>query len=175
MSRTQALTSKSGGIVLTIAIGDSLPHVTLKSLTPEGMRDIDVHALCAHGRSVIFSLPGAFTPQCSARHLPGFLEHAADFAAKGVARLICVSVNDAFVMDAWARHNHVDGRIHMLADGNGDFTQALGLSMDARPFGMGVRSQRFALVVADGRVTQLFVEEPGAFEVSAASYVLSRL
>lgn len=160
---------------MTIAVGDSLPHVKLKSLDAEGLRDVDVYDLCRDGVSVIFALPGAFTPQCSARHLPGFIEHAADFAAKGVKRIICVSVNDAFVMDAWARHNNVSNRIHMLADGNGEFAQSIGLSMDARPFGMGLRSQRFAMIVRDGKVSGLFVEEPGAFDVSAASAVLRHL
>jgi len=160
---------------MAISIGDTLPAATLKSLGENGVTDVDIKSLCADGLSVIFALPGAFTPACSARHLPGFLEHAADFKARNVARLICVAVNDAFVMAAWARTNHVDGRIHMLADGNGELTRALGLDMDARPFGMGLRSQRYAMVVKDGKVAQLFVEEPGAFEVSAASYVLSKL
>jgi peroxiredoxin len=131
--------------------------------------------LCARGTSVIFALPGAFTPQCSARHLPGFLEHASDFKSKSVDRLACIAVNDVFVMDAWARLNNVDGRILMLADGNGDFTRACGLETDARPYGMGLRSQRYAMVVKDGRVTHLYIDEPGAFEVSAAAYVLSKL
>jgi peroxiredoxin len=160
---------------MAISIGDALPSATLKSLSDSGVTDVDIKTLCASGLSVIFAVPGAFTPACSARHLPGFLEHASDFKTKNVSRIICVAVNDAFVMSAWAKVNHVDGRIHMLADGNGEFTRALGLDMDAWPFGMGLRSQRYAMVVKDGRVEKLFVEDAGAFEVSAASYVLSHL
>ena len=160
---------------MPIQVGDSVPDISVKMMGQGGPEDVGIKSLCAQGTSVIFSLPGAYTPACSARHLPGFLEHAVDFKARGVARIMCVSVNDAFVMDAWARANHVDQKIIMLADGNGEFTRATGLELDARPFGMGLRSQRYAMVVKDGKVTQLFVEEPGAFEVSAASHVLSKL
>ncbi|MDX2221338.1 MAG: peroxiredoxin [Rhodospirillaceae bacterium] len=160
---------------MTIRIGDPLPDGTVKTMTPDGPRDVSMKDLCASGTAVIFAVPGAFTPACSARHLPGFLEKAADLTARGVGVIACISVNDAFVMDAWARANGVKGRIVMLADGNGAFTRALGLDADLSPFGMGVRSQRFAMVVKNGRVAQLFVDEPGAFEVSAAGHVLAHL
>jgi peroxiredoxin len=160
---------------MTIKPGDPLPEGTVKTMTPDGPRDVAVKDLCGAGTAVIFALPGAFTPACSARHLPGFLDKAAELAARGVGVIACLSVNDAFVMDAWARANRVDGRIVMLADGNGSFTRALGLDADLTPFGMGLRSQRFAMVVKDGRVAQLFVDEPGAFELSAAGHVLAHL
>jgi len=160
---------------MTLKVGDALPDVVLKAMGDAGPKDIAIKDLCNSGTTVIFALPGAYTPQCSARHLPGFLEHAADFNAKGVDRIACLSVNDVFVMDAWAKHNHVDGKVLMLADGNAEFTRLAGLALDARGFGMGVRSQRYAMVTKNGTVTQIFVEEPGAFEVSAAAHVLSKL
>jgi peroxiredoxin len=160
---------------MSIQVGDQLPNVPLQTLGPAGLVDIAMTELCASGTTVIFALPGAYTPQCSARHLPGYLELAEDFKAKHVDRIVCISVNDAFVMDAWAKHNHVKGKIIMLADGNGAFAHATGLDLNARPFGMGVRSQRYAMVIKSGVVTHLFVEEPGAFEVSAAAHVLSKL
>lgn len=160
---------------MSLKVGESLPHVHLKVLKDTAIEDVAIDTLCATGVTVIFALPGAFTPACSARHLPGFLDHAAAFKAKGVARLACVAVNDAFVMQAWARINKVDDRVMMLADGNGDFTRAIGLETDARPYGMGIRSQRYAMVVKDGVVTHLFVDEPGAFAMSAAQFVLSKL
>lgn len=160
---------------MTLKVGDKLPGVALKTLTPDGVRDVSVQDLCRQGTTILFAVPGAFTPQCSARHLPGFVERAAAFKAKGVDRIACVAVNDAFVMGAWARANNVGETLFMLADGNGEFTCAAGLDADARPYGMGLRSQRYAMVVKDGVVTQLFVDPPGAFEVSAAENVLSRL
>jgi peroxiredoxin len=123
---------------------------------------------------VLFSVPGAFTPTCSAKHLPGFINHADDFDSRGVDAIACVSVNDVFVMHAWGRSAHAKG-VDMLADGNGEFAAALGLEMDASAFGMGTRSQRFALVADDGVVTQLLVEAPGEFRVSSAESVLSVL
>ncbi|MDX2143989.1 MAG: peroxiredoxin [Rhodospirillaceae bacterium] len=160
---------------MPIRVSDSVPDIRVKMMAQGQIENVSMAGLCAKGISVIFALPGAFTPQCSARHLPGFLEHADDFKAKGVDRIACIAVNDVFVMDAWARANRVDGRILMLADGNGEFTRACGLETDARPYGMGLRSQRYAMVVSDGRVAQLYVDEPGAFEVSAAAYVLGKL
>ncbi|MGH6999231.1 MAG: peroxiredoxin, partial [Phenylobacterium sp.] len=123
----------------------------------------------------LFAVPGAFTPTCSARHLPGFKDHLADFKAKGVDAIACVSVNDAFVMKAWGESQSVLGDILMLGDGNGDFTKALGLEMDASKFGMGVRSQRYSMIVEDGVVKELNVEAPGEFKVSAADYMLAQL
>jgi peroxiredoxin len=160
---------------MTIRIADSIPDVRVKMMAQGKVEDVSMADVCATGTSVIFAVPGAFTPACSARHLPGLLEHAADFKAKGVARVACIAVNDVFVMDAWARANHVDGRILMLADGNGEFTRACGLESDARPYGMGLRSQRYAMVVKEGRVAHLYIDEPGTFEVSAAAAVLSKL
>jgi peroxiredoxin len=160
---------------MSIGVGDSVPEIPLQAHGHNGVTEVLVAALARAGRLVLFAVPGAFTPACSARHLPGFVEHAADFGAKGVATLACVAVNDAFVMAAWGRKNNVGDQVMLLADGNCAFTQAMGLVQDARPYGMGLRSQRYALVAEAGRVTHLFVEEPGAFEVSAAPYVLERL
>lgn len=141
----------------------------------EGPQVMSSRSLCEQGTTVLFAVPGAFTPTCSADHLPGFIERAHEFAAKGVDRLVCLGVNDVFVMDAWGRQSGVDGKIVMAADGNGDFTRALGLEMDATAFGMGKRSQRFALIVRDGVVADVFVEAPGEFRVSSADYLLDRL
>jgi peroxiredoxin len=124
---------------------------------------------------VVFALPGAFTPTCSAKHLPGFVQHADDFKKKGVDAIACISVNDAFVMGAWGENQSVGDKVLMLADGNGDFTRALGLEFDGSKFGMGKRSQRFAMIVDNGVVTRLDVEEPGAFSVSSAEHVLQQL
>ena len=124
---------------------------------------------------VVFALPGAFTPTCSAKHVPGFVQHADELKAKGVDAIACVSVNDAFVMGAWGDNQKVGDKVMMLADGNGDFTRALGLEMDASKFGMGKRSQRFSMIVDNGVVKELNVEEPGAFSVSSAEHVLKQL
>ena len=122
-----------------------------------------------------FSVPGAFTPTCSAKHLPGFVEKADELKAKGVDKIVCVSVNDAFVMDAWGKAHHVDGKVEMMADGNGDLARALDLTMDGTGFGLGERSQRFAAIIEGGVIKDIFVEEPGAFEVSSAEYILGKL
>ena len=123
----------------------------------------------------MFSVPGAFTPTCSARHLPGFVERAAEFAGKGVDEIACVSVNDAFVLQAWAAQAGAEGKVTMLADGNGDFAEALGLAADFSKFGMGKRGQRWSAIVDDGVVKELNVEEPGAFSVSSAEFMLGQL
>ncbi|HWF63861.1 MAG TPA: peroxiredoxin, partial [Rhizomicrobium sp.] len=120
----------------------------------------------------LFALPGAFTPTCSAKHVPGFVNNYDALKAKGVDEIACVSVNDAFVMGAWGKDQKADGKVHMLADGNGDLTRALGLEFDASKFGMGKRSQRYSMVVDNGVVTQLNVEQPGAFEVSSADHMM---
>lgn len=159
---------------MSIQVGDRLPAGTLSQLK-DGVQSVDIHELCAGKTVVIFAVPGAFTPTCSARHLPGYVEQLDAFRAKGVDAVICLAVNDAFVMDAWRKSQDVPEDILMLADGNAVFTQALGLELDARKFGMGIRSQRFALVAKDNVVTQLHVEAPGEFKVSAAEAVLAAL
>ena len=156
-----------------IQVGDSIPQATLNVLD-DGVQALDTSELFAGRKVVLFAVPGAFTPTCSAKHLPGYVERLADFQARGV-ELACLSVNDAFVMGAWARDQAVPAGIRMLADGNGAFTRALGLELDATPFGMGLRAKRFALYAEDGVVKQLHVEAPGEFKVSAADYVLEHL
>ena len=160
---------------MTISAGEKLPPVTLKHMTADGVQDVTTEELCSGKKVVIFALPGAFTPTCSAKHLPGFVQHAAQLRDKGVDVIACLSVNDAFVMDAWGRDQSVGGDVLMLADGNADLTKALGLEMDGTGFGMGIRSQRYAMVIDDGVVTTLNIEEPGAFEVSSAEAILAAL
>jgi peroxiredoxin len=139
------------------------------------MAEISTDDLFKSKKVVVFAVPGAFTPTCSAKHLPGFLQHADELKKKGIDTIACVSVNDAFVMDNWGKNQKVDGKVMMLADGNGDFAKAMGLEMDASGFGMGLRSKRYAMVVDNGVVKQLHVEKPGAFEVSSAEYVIKNL
>lgn len=158
---------------MSIQVGDSLPQATLNILQ-DGVQAIGTDELFKGRKVVLFAVPGAFTPTCSAKHLPGYISHLADFQAKGVD-VACLSVNDAFVMGAWAKDQAVPEGIHMLADGNGAFTKSLGLELDATPFGMGLRAKRFALYAEDGVVKQLHVEAPGEFKVSAAEYVLEHL
>ena len=160
---------------MTIQAGDKLPEATFKVMTANGPEDLTTDGLCAGKTVVIFALPGAFTPTCSAKHLPGFIDHAAELRDKGVDSIACLSVNDAFVMGAWGKDKGAGGDVVMLADGNADFTKALGLELDASGFGMGIRSQRYAMVVKDGVVTTLNVEAPGAFEVSSAEAILAAL
>ena len=158
---------------MSIQIGDRIPHATLNVLK-DGVQAINTDELFAGKKVVLFAVPGAFTPTCSAKHLPGYVDKLDEFAKRGI-EVACLSVNDAFVMGAWAKHQNVPDSIHMLADGNGTFTKALGLELDATPFGMGLRSKRFALFVEDGVVKQVHVEAPGEFKVSAADYVLEHL
>jgi peroxiredoxin len=158
---------------MTIQVGDPIPEATLNELN-DGVQAVTTGELFGGRKVVLFAVPGAFTPTCSAKHLPGYVEHLADFAARGVD-VACLSVNDAFVMGAWARDQHVPAGLHMLADGNGAFTRAMGLELDATPFGMGLRAKRFALYAEDGVVRQLHVEAPGEFKVSSAEYVLEHL
>lgn len=160
---------------MTISKGDRLPAATLHRMTESGPEKVDSNAMFGKGKTVMFAVPGAFTPTCSARHLPGFVSQADAIRAKGVDRIVCLSVNDAFVMGAWGKAQDVNGKVEMLADGNGDFTRALGLELDASGFGMGKRAQRFAMIVEDGKVAGLFVEAPGKFEVSSAEAVLAQL
>lgn len=159
---------------MTIQVGDTIPAATLKIMGENGPEDLPTSELFANGKVVLFAVPGAFTPTCSAAHLPGYVVHADDFKEKGVDKIVCMAVNDAFVMDAWGKAHNAENLI-MAADGNGEFSQALGLTMDASGFGMGERSQRFALVADNGKVTHLAVEEGGALEKSAAEAILSAL
>ncbi|MEJ2400880.1 MAG: peroxiredoxin [Xanthomonadales bacterium] len=159
---------------MPIQVGDRIPSVTLSTMGELKPREITTEEVFAGRKVVLFSVPGAFTPTCSARHLPGFIDLAEDLRALGVDTIACVAVNDVFVMDAWGKSAGADD-ILMLADGNAEFARALGLEMDATAFGMGTRSQRFALVAEDGVVTRLFVEGPGEFRVSSAENVLAKL
>lgn len=159
---------------MTIEAGDRIPDATLTVMTSDGPKGRTTEELFGGKRVVLFSVPGAFTPTCSAKHLPGFVDHAEELLSRGVDEIACMSVNDVFVMNAWGKSANAD-KITMLADGNGEFARALGLELDATGFGMGQRSQRFALIADDGVVTKLFVEAPGEFRVSAAEHVLSEL
>lgn len=159
---------------MSIQTGNRIPEVTLSTMTDSGPSPISTSEIFGGKKVVLFSVPGAFTPTCSAKHLPGFVDHAEDILAKGVDTIACMAVNDVFVMNAWGKSANAE-RLLMLADGNGEFTQALGLELDATAFGMGQRSQRFALVADDGVVTGLFVEAPGEFRVSSAEHVLANL
>ena len=160
---------------MTIAVGDKVPNVNFVKPTAEGPQPLSSDALFAGKRVALFSVPGAFTPTCSAKHLPGFVEKAAELKAKGIDEIACTAVNDAFVMGAWGKSAGSDDAVTMLADGNGDFAKAVGLEMDGSKFGMGTRGQRFAMIVNDGTVEQLFVEAPGEFRVSSADYMLDQI
>jgi peroxiredoxin len=157
---------------MTIKVGDRIPSVNLVKATAEGPQPIDTDSFFKARKVALFSVPGAFTPTCSARHLPGFIQHADELKAKGIDEIACTAVNDAFVLKAWAENAGAADKVTMLADGNGDFARALGLDLDASKFGMGQRGQRFSLIAEDGVVTQLNIEEPGAFNVSSADYML---
>jgi peroxiredoxin len=160
---------------VTIQAGDRIPDGKLKVMGKDGPMNVEAKELLGQGRVVLFSVPGAFTPTCDAKHLPGFIEKAGALRGKGVARIVCVAVNDVFVMNAWGRHAGVGEAIVMAADGNGDYARALGLELDARGFGMGMRGKRFALVIEDGIVKQVHVEAPGEFKVSGAEHILEQL
>jgi peroxiredoxin (alkyl hydroperoxide reductase subunit C) len=160
---------------MTIKVGDTIPSMKLMQGTAEGPKEISTDEIFKGKKVVMFAVPGAFTPTCSAKHLPGFVQNAAAIKAKGVDNVVCLAVNDAFVMAAWAKDQGVDGNIIMLADGAGQFTKALGLELDLMGRGMGVRAQRFALVAQDGKVTHLAVEPPGGFDVSKAESILAGL
>jgi len=160
---------------MTIKVGDKLPAATFAAGTAEGPRPMTTDDVFAGKKVALFAVPGAFTPTCSAKHLPGFKEHVADFRAKGVDSIVCLSVNDAFVMKAWGENQGVGDDIIMLGDGNGDFTKAVGLELDGSKFGMGARSQRYSMLVDDGVVKELNVEQGGEFKVSAADYLLAQL
>ena len=158
-----------------IKVGDKIPSATLMQMKDGGPKPVTTDQLFAGKKVALFALPGAFTPTCSAKHLPGFIQNSDALKAKGIDTIACVSVNDAFVMNAWGEQQKAGDKVMMLADGNGDFTRALGLEMDATKFGMGKRSQRFSMVVDNGVVAQLNVEQPGAFEVSSADHLMALL
>ena len=160
---------------MAIAVGDKIPSATMKHMTDDGPADITTEELFGGKKVVVFAVPGAFTPTCSVKHLPGFVQQADAIKAKGVDDVACLSVNDAFVMGAWGKDQQAGGKVLMLADGNADFAEALGLAFDGSGFGMGKRAQRFAMIVDDGTVAHLAVEEPGAFEVSSAEAILRAL
>ena len=160
---------------MAISVGDKIPGATVKTMSADGIQDLDTTGLFAGKKSVLFSVPGAFTPTCSAKHLPGYVSKAADIKAKGVDQIICMAVNDVFVMAAWAQDQGTGDAVQLVADGNGEFAKALGLDFDGSNFGMGARSQRFAAIVEDGVVKVLNVEAPGKFEVSDADSILAAL
>jgi len=159
---------------MTIKVGDKIPSCTLKTMGKEGPTDITTDAIFSGKKVVLFAVPGAFTPGCSLTHLPGYVVNADKIKAKGVDTIACMAVNDAFVMDAWGKSQNAE-EVLMLADGNGDFTEALGLELDARGFGLGKRSQRFAMVVEDGTVTHLNVEAGAGVDVSSAETIMALL
>jgi peroxiredoxin len=160
---------------MSINVGDRMPEGSFGLMTSDGPGSVSTEELFAGKKVVLFAVPGAFTPTCSMSHLPGYVENADAILAKGVDTIACMSVNDLFVMDAWGKDRSAGDKVMMLADGNGDYTQALGLELDASGFGMGKRSQRFAIVVDDGVVAQLHIEAPKEFKVSAADAVLENL
>ena len=160
---------------MTIKVGDKLPDATFSAGTAEGPKPMTTDEIFAGKKVALFAVPGAFTPTCSARHLPGFKDHLADFKAKGVDVIACVSVNDLFVMKAWGKDQGITDEVLLLADGNGDFTRAVGLPLDAKGFGMGERSQRYSMLVKDGVVDQLNIEQGGEFKVSSAEHLLAQL
>jgi glutaredoxin/glutathione-dependent peroxiredoxin len=160
---------------MTIAVGEKIPSAKLKTMTAEGPKDISTDDIFNGKKVVLFAVPGAFTPTCSAKHLPGFVEKAAEIKAKGIDTIACLAVNDAFVMGAWGKAQNTGDKVLMLADGAAAFTKQLGLDLDLTGPGMGVRSKRYAMVVDNGTVKALQVEAPGAFEVSSADAILKAL
>lgn len=160
---------------MTIKVGDKVPSATLMQFKDGGPKPVKTDDFFAGKKVVLFALPGAFTPTCSAKHLPGFVQNADAIKKKGIDEIACLSVNDAFVMNAWGEHQQAGGKVVMLADGNGDFTRALGLELDGSRFGMGKRSQRYSMLVDNGVVKSLNVEEGGAFAVSSAEHILTQI
>lgn len=160
---------------MPIKVGEKIPAAALTVMSKDGPSKTSTAELFGAGKVVLFSVPGAFTPTCSARHLPGFVEQAAAIKAKGVDRIVCLAVNDVFVMNAWGKDQNVGDKVVMLADGNGEYAKALDLEMDGSAFGMGTRSKRFAMIVDNGIATHVAVEAPGQFEVSKAEAILQIL
>jgi glutaredoxin/glutathione-dependent peroxiredoxin len=161
---------------MTIQVGDRLPAVNLKQLTADGIKDVPITELTKGKKVVLFAVPGAFTPTCSEKHLPGFVEQAEAIKAKGVDAILCVAVNDPFVLSAWEKARNVGGKVNILSDGNAEFTRAIGLDLDASGFGLGTRSKRYAMVVDDGVVKALKIEDvPTQAEKSSAAAILAAL
>jgi glutaredoxin/glutathione-dependent peroxiredoxin len=160
---------------MTIKVGDALPKGSFKIMSAGGPKDLDTDTLFAGKKVLLFSVPGAFTPTCSQKHLPGYVNNAPALKAKGITTIACMAVNDVFVMDAWGKSGGAGDMVLMLADGNGAYAKALGLEMDATGFGMGIRGQRFSMIVDNGVLTQLNVEPPGQFNVSSAECALTQL
>ncbi len=160
---------------MTIQVGDQIPSTKLMQATPDGPKEVSTDELFGGRTVVLFGVPGAFTPTCSVKHLPSFVQHYDTLKAKGVDTVACMAVNDAFVMAAWGKDQGVGDKVMMLADGSAAFTKAMGLELDLTARGLGIRSQRFALVAKDGKVTHIGVEAGGAFDVSKAEAVLAAL
>jgi len=160
---------------MTIKVGDKVPTATLMQFKEGGPKPVKTDEFFAGKKVVLFALPVAFTPTCSAKHLPGFVQNADSIKKKGIDEIACLSVNDAFVMNAWGEQQQAGGKVAMLADGNGDFTRAMGLELDGSRFGMGKRSQRYSMLVDNGVVKALNVEEGGAFSVSSAEHILTQI
>ena len=159
---------------MAVSVGDQIPNVTIKTMGEKGPEDFNTGEFFAGKKVVLFAVPGAFTPTCSAAHVPGFVVNADKILAKGVDAIVCLSVNDAFVMSAWGQSQNADALV-MAADGNGEFTKAMGLTLDGSGFGLGHRSSRYALFAEDGKITTLNAEQGGAFEVSSAEQILQAL
>jgi peroxiredoxin len=159
---------------MAVSVGDQIPNVTIKTMGANGPEDLNTGEFFAGKKVVLFAVPGAFTPTCSAAHLPGFVANADKILAKGVDAIVCLSVNDAFVMAAWGAAQNAEALV-MAADGNGDFSAAMGLTLDGSGFGLGQRSSRYALIAEDGKITALNAEQGGAFEVSSAEKILEAL
>lgn len=160
---------------MTIQVGETIPEATLMEMTGDGPKPVSTTDLFSGKKVALFAVPGAFTPTCSAQHLPGFVQQADALKGKGIDEIVCMAVNDAFVMDAWGKDQKAGGTVRMVADGNAELTKKLGLELDASGFGLGTRSQRFSMVVDNGKVTHLNVEEDGGFEVSSADHMLGQL
>ena len=160
---------------MSISSGQSIPNATLGVMTADGPSQVQSNELLGSGRVVVFALPGAFTPTCSANHLPGFINQSESILNKGVDRIVCLSVNDVFVMGAWGQHAGSGDKVVMAADGNAELTKAMGLEIDASGFGMGIRSQRYAMILQDGVVEGLWIDPPGSFQDSSAEAVLAHL
>ena len=169
------MSNLQGYTQMSIKVGDTLPDATFMEMTANGPEPRTTADIFAGKTVALFAVPGAYTPTCSARHLPGFVDHLDDLKAKGVDDVVCTAVNDVFVMGAWGKSAGADGKVRMLADGNGAFAKALGLELDASGFGMGQRSQRYSMIVKDGKVAELNVEQGGEFKVSSADYMLGQL
>jgi peroxiredoxin len=160
---------------MTIKAGDRMPAGTLKTMTKDGPKDVSTEELFQGKKVVLFSVPGAFTPTCDAKHLPGFVQQAAEIKGKGIDTIACMAVNDVFVMNAWGKHSNVGDKVLMLADGNGDYAKALGLELDGRGFGLGTRGQRFSILVDNGVAKTVNIEAPGQFKVSSAEHILGQI